>query len=148
MLYANLKAIQRFNSVRRVAWNRPRVLKLCAMLQTTPEALSDMIGWSAASMKTALKRGIFPGPVCYIFEVWEQYALRTIGEPAANPCFDPVTPVKLALLALRRMANGTCQSPSELAAKVLEHFPPQPTPSSTDPTKQVNDDKLQDSRTL
>lgn len=125
MLFANLKAIQCFNTVRVVAWNRARVLKLCAMLQTTPEALAMMIGWSNASMQTALKRGKFPGPVCYIFELWEQDALRTIGEPAANPCFDPVTPVRLAILALRRMADNRCVSPSELATKVLEHFPPQ-----------------------
>lgn len=124
MLSLNLKALERFNAQRKIAWNRPRVMRLCAMLQTTPAVLAVQMGYAPRFMENALANNKFPGVVCYVFELWEQYVLAaTIGESAANVCPDPVTPVKAALVGLKKIAEGGVEDPQALAKMLISQLP-------------------------
>lgn len=71
-------AIRAQHGARKRLWNRARVKRLCTMLGITREELIAYLDWEAAPFDRALKANRFPGPVCIVLELYEQYALKLL----------------------------------------------------------------------
>jgi hypothetical protein len=121
---AHLEVLAHYNKVRRSCWNRARVVRLCQMLGTNHEALGLMMGCRPGDMTRYLKENKLPGTACYVLELWESHFLaKTVGEKLTNVMPDPVTPVRAALLGLKKIADGKVENPQELASKLIERIP-------------------------
>lgn len=66
---------------RKDRWNRARIKQLCQILEITEAELVAYIDWEKIYFDRAMAKNRFPGPVCIVLELYEQYAFKLhLGE--------------------------------------------------------------------
>lgn len=117
-------ALRHFNAERAAVWNRVRFDEFCNLVQSTPEALALQMGLRPSTLTEYRAKGKFPGPVCYILDMWEQSARSImLGEKLLNPCPSPTPLIGAIVDGVRRIANGQMKDAGSWAREILSRLP-------------------------
>ena len=70
----------------RAAWDTRRVDRLCSLIDVTWRELASMIMCDHTNFEEYREEGRFPGPVCILFTLIENYAVSdTVPDPIDEP---------------------------------------------------------------
>lgn len=69
-------------------WDTRRVERLCSLLEVTHDELASMMMFEHSEMKKCLKHDEFPGPVCLLLTLVENFTVGAIvPDPASQELF-------------------------------------------------------------